>query len=287
MQAVRKVLEGLRVFVLVTEEGRDVRNSGATKALRAGQHTVRPMVEERGVSISGALKALKGRPTTALLMVEGDAVAIREAARRQLVASRGFASSTVEGRGVRWKDALVVQRGRSGCVSLMAVDVVANTPVVPRAPKEAQCTAKAMAVGRDAYLLDARKVQRGARLSAKLTVGENDAFLMVAGFVLKVYTEALISALLMAVERDVLFQAAPRVLGGAPIAVSDTEEESVARSRTAKRAPKVARTSARLTEGESVAAGEKENARNSQGGEAASVPLTAAWFKEGRRTKEA
>lgn len=270
------MLEGLQVFVLATEVGRDVKNLGATKALRAGQHTVRPMVEGRGVSIWDALKALKGGPTTALPMVEADAVAIQEVARKQRVASQGFASSMVEGRGVRWKDALVAQRGRLACVYLMVVDVVANTLIVTRVPKEALCSAKAMAVERDAYLLAAPKALRGAHPSAKPTVGENDVYLMVVGSVLKVYMEAQISVLLMAVERDALFQAAPRVLGGGLIAVSDTEEESVVRFRTVKRAPKVAQTSARLMEAESVAAGEKENVKNLQGGEAASVLLTAA-----------
>lgn len=57
--------EGHLVFVLVMGVGRDARNLGATRVLRAERHTVRHMVEGRGASTWDALKVLRGKQITA------------------------------------------------------------------------------------------------------------------------------------------------------------------------------------------------------------------------------
>lgn len=69
--------------------------------------------------------------------------------------------------------------------------------------KEAPCIARLMAVENVAYLLGARKGPKEAHRCAKGTVVVSDVSMMAVGFAQRVYTEARIFALLMAVERGV------------------------------------------------------------------------------------
>lgn len=62
---VEREREGHQVFVLATGAGKDVRNLGATRVLRAERHTARHMVEGRGANTWGALKVLRGKLITA------------------------------------------------------------------------------------------------------------------------------------------------------------------------------------------------------------------------------
>lgn len=63
--AVEREHEGHQVFVLAMGADRGVRNLGATRVLRAEQHTARHMVEERGANTWGAPKVLRGKQITA------------------------------------------------------------------------------------------------------------------------------------------------------------------------------------------------------------------------------
>ena len=71
---------------------------------------------------------------------------IQLGATRQHEGSQDFASGMVGVKGVRWKAAPVVLRGRLACASLMEAGVVAITRDVPRVLREAQCIARHMVV---------------------------------------------------------------------------------------------------------------------------------------------
>lgn len=219
-------------------------------------------------------------------MVGEDVVDFQEGAVKQHVGDRAFASSTEGERGVRWKDALEVLRGRLVCASPMVVDAVVNPWAVIRAHRGAPCSAKLMVVEKDAYLQAARKALKGARPSAKGTVVENVACLMGVGYARKVCMEVRVSVLLMAEERGVLFPTAPRAPVAGLIVASNMEGGSGVRSRTVGRVLRAVLTSARPMVVERGATGERENAKSLQGERVVCVLHTAAWSRGGRITKE-
>lgn len=283
---VQKELEEQLVFVLAMGVGRGAKSQDVTKVLKAGQPTVRPMVEGGDASNWDALKVLREGPTSALPMEVGDAVAIEEGAIKQHEESQDFASGMGEERDAKLKVASVVLKGRLVCVSLMVVGAAANSKVVIKVPKVALHSAKHMGVESDAYLLGALKELREAHLCAKDMVVVNAASLMGEGFAQKVSTEAQTFVSHMAVERGVLFRAVPRVHVAALIAVCATEEGSVASPKTVERVLKVAPISARPTVVERGASGEGGNVRSLLGGRVGYVQHTVVWFRDRRQAKE-
>ncbi|KAK9929599.1 hypothetical protein M0R45_026693 [Rubus argutus] len=159
--------------------------------------------------------------------------------------SQGFALDMVGVKGVRWKAALVVLKDRLVYASLMVVAAGASMRDVQRGPKGALCIARHMVVESVAYFKGAPRVLKEAHHYARDMVEESAAFLMVVGFALRVYMEALISVLLMVGERGVLCQAAQKVPVAALIVVSGMVEESGASLTAVEKVPKGAQTSAR------------------------------------------
>ncbi|KAL6125565.1 hypothetical protein ACLB2K_073621 [Fragaria x ananassa] len=153
---------------------RDVRNLGATRVLRAERHTP---------------------------MVVVDDVAILVDVPRQHEESQGFALDMVGVKGVRWKAALVVLKDRLVYASLMVVAAVASMRAMQREPKGVPCIAKHMVVESVAYFKVVPRVLKEARHCARDMVEESVAFSMGVGFGQRVYMVALISVLLMVVER--------------------------------------------------------------------------------------
>ena len=212
---------------------------------------------------------------------------IRLGAPRRLGAVRGCALSMAEAKGASWRAVPAVRRDRSGCASLMEVVAAASYWVVPRVLKGVPCFVKHMVVESVVYLQGAQKVLKAARRCAKDTVEASAAFLTGVGFAQKAFTEARIFVLPTVVGRGVPLQGARRAHVGVLIAASSMVEGSVASLKTVGRVPKEAPPFARPTVGESGATGEeRENARNLPEGREDYVPLTAAWFRRGTRTRE-
>lgn len=274
----------LQAFVLVMGADSDARSRVATKVLRAEQPIVRSMVEEGGANTWVALKVLRGRQICALHMVAAGDVGFQADALRLQEANQGFVLDMEGGRGARLKTALVVLKDRPGCAFLMGVGAVVNTKGVQRVLRGVLGTAKLMVGESDAYLQDAPKELKGARRCARDTVGESAACLMVVEFAQKVFMEAQTFVLPMVVERGVLCQAVQRVRVAVLIAVLSMVEGSGAGLTTVGRVPKVALTSAKLMVGVNDAPGVRENARSLPGVRVVYVLHTAAWSKRGRQT---
>lgn len=219
-------------------------------------------------------------------MVVVDDVAILVDVPRLHEESRGFALDMVGVKGVRWKAALVVLKDRLVYASLMVVAAGASMRDVQRGPKGALCIARHMVVESVAYFKGAPRVLKEAHHYARDMVEESAAFLMVVGFALRVYMEALISVLLMVGERGVLCRAAQKVPVAALIVVSGMVEESGASLTAVEKVPKGAQTSARPMVGENDALGERENVRNLPEARVVYVLLIAAWSWSGRRARE-
>lgn len=94
------------------------------------------------------------------------------------VGSQDSALDMVEGRGAKWKDAVVVLRGRQGYASRMVEAAGASTQIAPREPKEALCTARPMEEAGGVCLQGVQRVPKGARHSARGMVGESVASMM-------------------------------------------------------------------------------------------------------------
>lgn len=195
--------------------------------------------------------------------------------------NQDFVSDMGEGKGVRWMAALVVLKDRLVCASRMEVVAVASTRRVQREHKGALCTARHMVVESVAYFKGAPRVPKEAHHSARDMVGGSAVSLMVVGFALRAYMEALISVLLMVAERGVLCQAAQEVPVAALIVVLGMVEVSVVSLITVEKVPKGAQTSARPMVGESDALGERVNVKNSPGARVVYVLLIAVWFRTG------
>lgn len=202
--------EELRVFVLVMVEGRGVRNRGVIKVLRVELRTVRLMVVGDGVSIWAARKVPKVGLSIALRMEVGDGVVTRMVVAKPLGAGQAFALNTVVERGAKWTAALVVQKDRLVCAYLMAVVDGASSKVATRAPRGARCIAKLTVVVNVVFSPGVQKGLKVVRRFVKPTVVENDAFMMVVGFVPKVFTEGPTFVSLTVAARGVLFLAVLR-----------------------------------------------------------------------------
>lgn len=116
----------------------------------------------------------------------------------------------VVGRGVQWKVAFGVLRGRLDSAFLMVVDAGASIRTVPRGLRAAHYTAKRMVAARGACLMGAAEVQRGAHLCAKPMVVGRDACLKEVVSAQRVYMVGLNSAWHMEVGSAVQHLAAPR-----------------------------------------------------------------------------
>jgi hypothetical protein len=276
---------GHQAFVLVTGADSDAISQVATRELRAEQHIARPMVEEEGVNTWVALKAQRGRQKIASPMVVAEDVGFQGDALRLHEASQGFVLDMAGGRGVRLKAAPVVLKDRLGCVFLMGVDAVVYTKHVRRVLRGVPCSAKLMVGEGDAYLQDAAKEPKGVRRCARDMVGESAACLMVVEFVQKVSMEGQTFVLPMVVERGVLCQAVQRVRVAVLIVVSGMVVGSGASLKIVGRVPKVALISARLMAGVNDVPGVRENVRSLPGVRVVYVLRTAAWSKRGRQTR--
>lgn len=204
MWVVQKEHVGPQVFVSAMGADKDARNQGATKVLKAELPTVSLTEEVSVATIWVALKVLRAEPTFASHMVVGDGAATKQGATKQHEANQGFAFGTAGERGVTLKAALVAQRGRSACASLTAVDGVASSISVRRAPKAALCTAKHTVVGSAVYLQVVAKALKGVPRCVRGMVGGNVASSTAGGFALRACMVAPTSVLPMAGESDVL-----------------------------------------------------------------------------------
>lgn len=117
----------------------------------------------------------------------------------------------VVGRGVQWKVAFGVLRGRLDSAFLMVVDAGASIRTVPKGLRAAHYTAKRMVAARGASSMGAAEVQRGAHLCAKPMVVGRDACSKEVVSAQRVYMGGLNSVWHMEVGSAVQRLAAPRV----------------------------------------------------------------------------
>lgn len=219
-------------------------------------------------------------------MVVANDVVIQVDVPRLLEEGQGFALDMVEGKDVRLMAALVVPKDRLVYASRMAVVAVASTRDVQRGRKGALCIARHMVVESVAYFKGAPRVLKEVHHYARDMVGGSAAFSMVVGFALRVCMEALISVLLMVVERGVLCQTAQKVPVAVLIVVLGMVEVRGVSLTTVEKVPKGAQTSARPMVGESGVHGKRVNVKNSPGERVVYVLLIAAWCRTGRQIRE-
>lgn len=211
-------------------------------------------------------------------MEVGDDVDIRVAPKQQ-GESQVCASGMVEARDAKWKDVPAVLRVRLDYASLMVGAAGASILDAPKGLKVAPCTVRLMVGERGVYFKGVQKVLKGAHHSAKGTVEENAAFMMVVVSARRVFMGGLITVLPMVEENGVLLRAVQRVHVAALIAVLNTAVENVAGSITAVKVLKGVQITARLTVEGKGACGDKELARSLQEGKVGFVQHMAVWYR--------
>lgn len=267
-------------------EDKGARSPGATRALRVGRPTARPMAAEGGASTWAALRVRRAKPTFALHTVGAEGARTRTGARRLPGGGRGCASGMAVGSDAGWRVAVEARRGRPDSASPTGAAGGASPRGAPRAPRGAPSSARPTAGGSDACLPGAPKVQRGARHSARRTEAGSGACSMEAVSVPRASTVGQTFAWLMAAGSGARCLGAPRVPAAGPTAASGTAGGSGVRSRGAGRVPRGVPTFVRLMGVGSDAVGRVEvgSVRSSPAGGAACVRLIAIWFRRDKVT---
>ena len=135
-----------------------------------------------------------------------------------LGANQDSASNMVVVKGVKWRDAHVVLKGKLDYAYLMGEVVGASFKGVIKEHKEALCIVKLMVVENVVFSPVVLKVLKVVLRYVKPTVAGKDVFMMEVGFVLKASTVGQTFALLMVAGKGVLLLVVLRVHVGGPIA---------------------------------------------------------------------
>ena len=270
------------------------RNRVATRVLRAGPCTARPMGVVGAVSSLDAPRVQKDARISALLMVVAGDVATRVALELP-EGSQDCVSGTVVARDARERTALRVQKDSQAFVSLMEVAVAARLSDARRGLKGAPCIARHMVAENGAQLQGAPKEPKGVLLSARATVGAKDVLSMAAGFVRRVCMGVPTSVWRTGEARGVPCQSAPKVPGEGPTTASAMVGGNGASLKDAARVRRAALIFARRTAEESDALGAilGQNlaptllvlATRLLGGKQVSVRSTAAWCRTRESTE--